>query len=1351
MDESQGNFDYLDDLSLEDLQDITGDNQNNQETDSPVVSTDSTEDESKGVKQDFYAKNNLYRINEKTGREQYPKFVRVQDGKVVPIKWLGYEDKPREGVKGLAQDLGKNLYEGLSPAVGISDTFIDFINFASADGGKYDIPKLPRYESEASQAIRNISGLVLPSLGLRAKVTQWAGKAKAAGVGPAWLQKLGNSKSFQYFSEFGLDVGSGGLVDYVAEQNQEDENALGLLKAYWPQTYQWIPDSIATNKDDSPGEKRSKNVAEGAVFNIMASIIEGAAYILKAQRSVKSTSKFIPSKVNGVSGLEDLVKDEFTDIKFSDNVIEDSVLRSTARKQKELNLLNEYFTNKGEPPIDWNEYDELETLVRTKDADNIIGAQADAAQIQNNIESSWGRIGNLIHEATRKEGIELENLGNRTLISELTDQLKNSGSYSKKLKSGTVITNKMMDEAGKLLSATLLNPRVKPDEIIRLLENFKKSVDGSAVKIAGKKGINRAVKELTKQLIDLDTHKARAYLVTSEAGQIADFSEGIRLMEDSDSFLRTVDSMADRLEVLMVEKGLANYEGGSLLSNMNDWKKAVATNDPEIISNTADTILTAHNTKLRELIPKTKEWTQTLKTTARENPGFLRSLLLANEFTDGNVDSLYKLHMDAANRLGVFKKAIIDGNPQVPSIINKVWWSNIFNSNLSAMATPAKAAVGNLTGLLGRGLATVSGAVLHGDFERAQRAMVAHFALDDTLQKASDHMKLVFRKASNNPKDVNYIVREDIAIKEEKSLEYLRAYAKGAEERGEEGASALLKIYDDLEALSMDPVLRFGGNSMTAFDGFSKAVTANTEAKYRVLNKLATSGEEITEKSFTKAVDEMYTSMKGNDGLFNDDAVDFINREIALNADSPIVDAFNNFLQIFPAARVIMRYPRTTANVIDTFGKWGPAGVLASDYRQMWGAGFKSIDSFDPQEIAAILTSKGKVVDENYIETFELLRYEVQGKVALGSLAVTMAGFAAMNDRCTGNGHYNKAVQRQRVRSGWKPKSCKVPGTDKQVSYEWMGPIGDWLSLTIDVVDNFDSLTSSQQEDLYNKLTFTLGSALFNRGALVMLEPMFDAMQGNGAQAARLATSFGNDMVPLGGLRNEIGKILYPQLRQIKAELGNNLRNRNAWLDSFDPERALPSVVDPIDGKEIGKEDNWFIRVWNRGPAKVTSRPSKERQFLIDIEFNSSPMMRVSQRGALLENHEITAINSKMGEQGIYKKKINEIMKDANKLTYTDSNGITHKGFINIIQAQRRGLVPSDILDSTKYARIFSRLRTAYANAKRIAEDNLDEPLRSIIREKEYKKKTAEYNQKAGNIDQVLQDAGLQETLNIPK
>ena len=251
-------------------------------------------------------------------------------------------------------------------------------------------------------------------------------------------------------------------------------------------------------------------------------------------------------------------------------------------------------------------YDEGEKLVRTKDADGIIGAQADAAQIQNNLESSWGRIGNLIHEATRKEGLELENIHNRTLVSELTSQIKEGGTFSKRLKSNKLITAKMMDNAGKKLAATLLHPRVTTDEILGILDEFKRSVDESAVRIVGKKGINRAIKQLQEQMLDIDTHKARAYLVTSEGGQIADMSEGARLMEGGDSVKRTVDLMADRLEVLMVEKGLANFEANSMLSHMNAWKQAAETGDKEVINAAADTILANTNSRLTEIIPQAK-------------------------------------------------------------------------------------------------------------------------------------------------------------------------------------------------------------------------------------------------------------------------------------------------------------------------------------------------------------------------------------------------------------------------------------------------------------------------------------------------------------------------------------------------------------------------------------------------------------------------------------------------------------------------------------------------------------------------------------------------------------------------
>ena len=1248
---------------------------------------------------------------------------------------------PREGALGAVQDIAegtirglpKNLYEGVAPAVGIIDTITDTYNLATG----FNVPKLPEYEDKVSTAVRNISGLVLPSLGLRGMAIQAGTKLQAAGgVGPKWLRSLGNRKSFQYMSKFGIDIGTGGLVDYVAEQNQKDDNLAGTLKKYWPKTYQWIPNSIATTDDDSPGEKRAKNVNEGAIFGLLSSVVEGAAYIGGAGRSMKRASKFTAAK-GGNKNINDLAKDEFTDIKFSDNPIEDATLRNYARKEKELNLLNEYYISRGEDPIDWNLYDEGETLVRTKDADGIVGAQSDAAQIQNNIDSAWGRIGNLIHEAARKEGIELENLSKRTLVSELTQQLKEGGSFSKRLKSNKLISSKIMDEAGKKLAATLLHPRVSPDEIIGLLDEFKRSVDESAIRIVGKKGISGAIKQLKAQMIDLDAQKARAYLVTSEAGQVADMAEGARLMEEGASINRTIDLMADRLEVLMVEKGLANFEANSLMSHMNAWKQAVETGDKEVINAAADTILANTNSRLTELIPQAKEWTETLKTVARENPEFLKPLLLANEFTDGDVDSMFKLHRWAGENLGVFKKAIVDLNPEVPSIINKAMWSNLFNSALSALGTPMRAAAGNLTGLLGRGSATVFGAVAEGDLANAKKAMVAHFALDNTLQQAFGHMRLVFRKASTNPKDVSYVMRSDIAVKTEKGLDALRAFADASSAEGEDGAKMLLNIFEDLDAMSTDPVLRFGGNSMTALDGFTKSVVANTEAKYLAYNKLAQSGEEITEESLRKATEEIYNKWHDANGMISNEAVDKATSEIALNQDSPIVDGFNWFIKRFPAARSFIWFPRTTANVIDTFGKWSPGGIFSTDYQKMWGPlGRKKVSDFSMEEIAEILQSKGKPVDEFANETFQMLRYEIKGKAAIGSLMTTTAFFAAMDNRCTGTGHYDKARQRQRIRSGWKAKTCKVPGTDKVVSYEWMGPIGDWIALAADVVDNTDTLTSSMIEDMGTKLTSILGGALTNRSTLAQLEPMFDVLQGNGSAASRWSSSMLNNFVPMGSLRNELGKLMYPQLRQLRSEFENNLRNRNAWLDAFDPERALPAVVDPIDGKPVGYQENFFIRMFNMGPIKIHDAPSKERQFLIDIEFNSSPTMNMSQRGVVLQNHEITAINSKIGEMGIYQQKIREIMRDANRLEY---NGV--KGFTNIIRAQRQGLVSSEVLDTAKYANIYSRLQQAYAQSKRVAEDNLPDEMRAGIREREYEKINSDYNQKAGNIDELTDDA----------
>ena len=1244
---------------------------------------------------------------------------------------------------------------------GLVDTGTDVVNMLTPQGIP-DVPKVPEYEEKTTQALRNISGLVIPSLTLRSMMINAGAKWHAAGTAAPWLQKLGNSNSFQFFSKFGIDLFSGGMVDYVAEQNQKDDNLLGTLKKYWPKTFQWISDRYATTDADSPDVKRSKNVNEGAIFSMLASVVEGVAYLTKAGRSIQRTSNFVPTKT-GNKKINELTKDRFADINFSDSPVEDTILRNYARKEHELDLLGEYYLNKGEeitePTVGIHDlFDENETLVIAKSQDGIIGAASDQAQIVNNIDTEYGRLGNPINEAARKAGIEPENLANRTLVTDLTDQLTEAGRYGKKLNSGKLITAKMIDDAGKNLAAILLNPRIEPEELIKLLDGFKKSIDGSIAKSIGKKGISRAIKQLKEQLVNIDAQKARAYLVTSEAGQIADMAEGVRLMDEGPSIRRSVDLMADRLEVLMVEKGLANFESNALLKNMEAWEKAVATGDFEIMNAAAETIVASNSAKLFDIIPKAKAWSETIKEVARENPNFLKPFLLANEFTDGNVDSMFKLHQDAANRLGVFKKAIVDLNPSVPSIVNKVWWSNLFNSTLSAMSTPAKAALGNLTGLTGRGLATVAGAVAQGDVLRAKKAMIAHFTLDDTLQQANKHMRLVFRKASTNPKEVSYIMREDIKIASDKAVDYLRHYAEAASKEGEYGAEAMLNIYDDLEALSLDPVLRFGGNAMTAFDGFAKSVTAMTEAKYTVLARLAETGEELTDISFRKAVQEVYDSKFNSQGMISDESIDAITSEIALNADSPIVEGMNEFIKRFPAARSFIRFPRTTANVIDSFGRWSPAGILSKDHWDMWGPlGRKKLTDFTFEEMAEILQRKGRVVDGNAEETFQMLRLEVKGKAAIGSLLSLMAFNSFVNDRCTGTGHYNKAIQRQRVKSGWKPKTCKVPGTDKRVSYEWMGPVGDWLSLIVDIADNSDTLGTALTEDLGSKAMYLISAQLTNRSILAQLEPLHDVLMGNGAAATRFASSFLNDTLPLGGFRNELGKALFPGLRQLRNELDEAIRNRNAWLDAFDRTQRLPPLVDPVDGTQVGVEDNWFIRSFNAySPIKITSNPSKERQFLIDIEFNSSPMMKMSNKGVVLENHEISLINSKMGEMGQYKSEIQAIMKDANKLTYTLPDGTVIKGFVNIVKYHRKGGISSELLDTGKYGKIYMRLRSAYIRAKKRAEmqlqygNTIERQIWAEIKDREYKQNHIKRDQETGNLN-YLDQQNINETLSIYK
>ena len=63
-----------------------------------------------------------------------------------------------------------------------------------------------------------------------------------------------------------------------------------------------------------------------------------------------------------------------------------------------------------------------------------------------------------------------------------------------------------------------------------------------------------------------------------------------------------------------------------------------------------------------------------------------------------------------------------------------------------------------------------------------------------------------------------------------------------------------------------------------------------------------------------------------------------------------------------------------------------------------------------------------------------------------------------------------------------------------------------------------------------------------------------------------------NNMVPMAGMRNELGKLINPYLKEINGDIASQIRSRNQsseWLT----EDKLPIKYDMLTGKPIGEWD----------------------------------------------------------------------------------------------------------------------------------------------------------------------------------
>ena len=154
----------------------------------------------------------------------------------------------------------------------------------------------------------------------------------------------------------------------------------------------------------------------------------------------------------------------------------------------------------------------------------------------------------------------------------------------------------------------------------------------------------------------------------------AGLAQGMRYSEGSAAVPRAQEQILDRLKFMMIQTGQDGYIKARLL-RMRRTKEGAA-----VSKKTADQLRKEGADALDQIMAEAEQTINTLREIKEQRPEMLGPLMLAYEATDGNVKSIDALNNYVRQSTGVLKKAFYDGQPEIPSVVMRGFWSNVYNS-----------------------------------------------------------------------------------------------------------------------------------------------------------------------------------------------------------------------------------------------------------------------------------------------------------------------------------------------------------------------------------------------------------------------------------------------------------------------------------------------------------------------------------------------------------------------------------------------------------------------------------------------------------------------------------------------
>ena len=524
------------------------------------------------------------------------------------------------------------------------------------------------------------------------------------------------------------------------------------------------------------------------------------------------------------------------------------------------------------------------------------------------------------------------------------------------------------------------------------------------------------------------------------------------------------------------------------------------------------------------------------------------------------------------------------------------------HSVLSGPKTPVRAIMGTSTATFLRPLSTALGATLRYPFTGDATTVRASLAAVNGMIEAIPESFTLFRTKLNSywKGDIKRVkTRFSEYTSGDDNWEVLRRWAEDSG-RATEGEQAAFRVANMARQMNNSNLLTYSTKLMAATDDAFAYILGRAKMREKAMRKVLDmqgSGIELPQinRDLMKAYeDDFYSQVFDANGNIIDEATQFARKEVTLTQDlTGFAKGLNDVFTSMPLAKPFFLFARTGVNGLALTGKYTPGfNFLVKE--------FNDIAFANPKDLGTV--HKYGIYTAEELANARALQ---QGRLAIGSAVVFMAIQAWMRGDLNGNGPVDRQKRQMWLDGKWEPRTIKLGAV--RVGYDNFEPFNLIMSTIADVGDASELMGEEWTENELGKIALVVAQAITSKSYLAGIQSFVDLFAGRPGQGGRIVAGLLNNQVPLAGLRNELGQLFRPYMREINSGIVQSVRNRNLLAEVL-PGSDLPIKYDMLNGKAI-KDWDFLTRAYNAvSPINLSLDQTPGRNFL----FNSGYDLRMS-------------------------------------------------------------------------------------------------------------------------------------------